>query len=134
MELAALQMDWELVGAYRGAPKLPDGRLAYGERARLKSEFSKTEKQLRRVIQLVKSAECQGIHLDLQDRRHLNPGRPALLTNKIEAAIQAINKANLAKKIRTTRRRMQVALKKKGIKLALGTIHCYMLALKGKLA
>jgi len=113
MELAALQMDWALVVAYRGAAKLPDGRLAYGERARLKSEFSKTENQLRRVIQLVKSADHKGIHLDLQDRRHLNPGRPALLTKKIETAMKAINKANLAKKLRTTRRRMQMGLKKK---------------------
>lgn len=134
MELAALQLNWSFVVAYQETQKLPDGRLAYGERARLQSEFNKTTDQIRRLIQLVKLADHQGSLLDLQDRRHLNLGRPSSLTKKIEDAMKAINKANLAKKIRTTRRRMQTALKKKGIILSLPTVHRYVLKLKGKLA
>jgi hypothetical protein len=90
--------------------------------------------QVRRIIQLVKSADTRDIAVDLSDRRKCLPGRPSELTPEIEQAMKEINKAYLERKVRTTRRRMQAALRKKGIKLGLGTVHRYIHALKGRLA
>lgn len=128
-----LQGNWALVVAYREAPKLQDGRLAYGEMKKLMSQFQKSKQKVKRIIALIKSADRQGIALDLSDRRSLNQGQ-SKLTEEITAAMKAINKDNLKKKIRTTRRRMMAALKKKGFTLSLGTVHNYILMLSGKLA
>ena len=110
MQREGLQGNWALVVAYRQAPKLADGRLAFRENKKLMAEFNKTEKQVRCIIQLVRSADRQGIALDVSDRRNCNPGRPSELTPKIEQAMKEINAALLTRKIRTTRRRMQVVL------------------------
>jgi hypothetical protein len=121
LHVEKLHGNWALVTAYRQAPKLPDERLAYGERERIMNEFKMTKDGVKRIIALVNSAGRQGIALDLSDRRHLNQGRPSGLTPKIAAAIKAINRANLNRKIRTTRRRMQTALKKQNIHYPLCT-------------
>jgi hypothetical protein len=133
MEEAELQGNWALVVAYRQAPKLADGRLACGENKMLQSRFHKTTSQVQRIIALVKSADRQGIALDLSDRRKGN-GQASGLTPKIEAAMKLINSDNLKNKLRTTRRRMQTGLKKVGIRLALGTVHRYINDLGGRLA
>ena len=62
MQQEGLQGNWALVVAYRQAPKLADGRLAFRENKKLMAEFNKTEKQVRRIIQLVRSADRQGIY------------------------------------------------------------------------
>lgn len=129
-----LQGNWSLVLAYRQAPKNDTGRLLRGEKLRLMTEFDKTRKQVSRIIRLVISADKKGICLDLSDKRKLLAGAPSRLTPEIRNAMKAINKSNLNKKIRTTRRRMRAGLKKKGIVLSLGTVHRYILLLKGKLA
>jgi hypothetical protein len=84
MQQEGLQGNWALVVAYRQAPKLADGRLALGEKLKLMSEFNKTKKQVRRIIELVRSADRQGIVLDLSDQRKYHPERPSQLTPKIE--------------------------------------------------
>ena len=134
MQVEQLQGNWAFVAAYMQVPKLPDGRLQYGEKQKLMSQFNKTKKQAKRLIRLVTSAEHQGITLDLTDRRKSLPGPPSQLTPKIEAAMKQVNKQNLAKKIRTTRRRMVQGLKELGINVPLSTVHRYILELKGKLA
>ena len=134
MQVEQLQGNWVFVAAYMQVPKLPDGRLQYGEKQKLMSQFNKTKQQAKRLIQLVTSAEHQGITLDLTDRRKSLPGPPSQLTPKIEAAMKQVNKQNLAKKIRTTRRRMVQGLKELGINVPLSTVHRYILELKGKLA
>ena len=92
--------------------------LKNGEVQKLQDSFFKTRDQIKRIIRLVSSVDQQGIALDVSDGRSLNPGWPTKLTEKIEEAMKAINKDNLNRKIRTTRRRMQLALAKRGIKLA----------------
>ena len=93
-----LQGNWAVVVAYREAPKLQDGRLAYGEMKKLMSQFQKSKQKVKRIIALIKSADRQGIALDLSDRRSLNQGQ-SKLTEEITAAMKAINKDNLKKKI-----------------------------------
>ena len=134
MREEGLQCNWAVVVAYRQAPKNAAGKLERSEKKKLMSEFNKTEKQIRRIIYLANLADAQGVALDLSDGRNSNTGRPSGLTPKIEAAMKSVNTANLKKKLRSTRRRMQTALKKQGIKLALSTVHQYILLLKGKLA
>ena len=115
-----MQRNWAFVVAYRQAPKLM-------------AEFTESPKQFSRLIQLVKYADEKGIPLGVSDGRHHNSGQ-AKLTSKMEEAMKEMNKANLKRKVWTTRRRMQATLRKKGITLGLGTIHRYIRALKGRLA
>ena len=110
MQQEWLQGNWAVVCAYRLAPKLDNGNLKNGEVRKLQDSFFKTRDQIKRIIRLVRSADQQGIALDVSDGRSLNPGRPTKLTKQIEEAMKAINKENLNRKIRTTRRRMQLAL------------------------
>ena len=134
MQQKGLQGNWAVVCAYRLAPKLDNGNLKNGEVRKLQDSFFKTRGQIKRIIRLVRSANQQGISLAVSDGRSLNPGRPSKLTENIVEAMKAINKDNLNRKIRTTRRRMQLALRKQGIKLPLSSVHRYILQLKGKLA
>ena len=128
MQQEGLQGNWAVVCAYRLAPKFANGNLKNGEVRKLQDSFFKTRGQIKRIIRLVRSADQQGIALDVSDERSLNPGRPSKLTENIEEeAMKAINKDNLNRKIRTTRRRMQLALRKQGIKLPLGSVHQYIL-------
>ena len=135
MQQEGLQGNWAVVCAYRLASKFENGNLKNGEVRKLQDSFFKTRGQIQRIIRLVWPADQQGRALDVLDWRSLNPGRPTTkLTEKIEEAMKAINKDNLNRKIRTTRRRMQLALRKQGIKLVLRTVHRYIFQLKGKLA
>jgi hypothetical protein len=134
MQQEGLQSNWALVSAYRLAPKDDDGNLEKGERKKLLSTFNKTLPQFKRILMLSKRADKEGITLDLSDHRHLNQGRPSEITPEIEAAMKKINRENLQRKVNTTRRRMQLALQKKGIKLSLRTVHRYIDLLKGKIS
>ena len=127
MQQEGLQGNWAVMCAYRLAPKFANGNLKNGEVRKLQDSFFKTRGQIQRIIRLVQSADQQSIALDVSDGRSLNPGRPSKLTGKIEEAMKAINKNNLNRKIRTTRRRMQLALRKQGIKLVLSSVHQYIL-------
>ena len=134
MQQEDLQKNWALVVAYRQAPKKEDGKLKDGERKKLMKDHSKTSKQFKRILMLVKHADKEGIHLDLADHRQLNSGRPSGFTPEIETAMTLINRANLQKKINTTRRRMKDALAKQGIKLSLDTVHRYIDLAQGKIS
>ena len=127
MQQEGLQGNWAVVCAYRLVPKFANGHLKNGEVRKLQDSFFKIRGQINRIIRLVRSADQQGISLDVSDGRSLNPVRPSKLTEKIEEAMKAINKVNLNRKIRTTRRCMQLALRKQGIKLALSSVHQYIL-------
>ena len=129
-----LQRSWALVSAYRLAPKNGDGILRKGERVKLMATYNKTAAQYKRIVMLLKRADKQGVNLDLSDHRKLNQGRPSEITPEIEAAMKKINRENLQKKINSTRRRMQLALQKKGFKLSLRTVHRYIDLLKGKIS
>ena len=134
MQQEGSQGNWAVVCAYRLASKFDNGNLKNGEVRKLQDSFFKTRGQIQRIIRLVWPADQQGRALDVLDWRSLNPGRPTKLTEKIEEAMKASNKDNLNRKIRTTRRRMQLALRKQRIKLALSSVHRYIPQLKGKLA
>ena len=67
MREEGLQGNWAVVVAYRQAPKNAAGKLETSEKKKLMSEFNKTTQQVRRIIQLVSSADRQGIALDLSD-------------------------------------------------------------------
>lgn len=131
MQQAELQNNWALVVAYRGAPKNPNGSLKNGERKKLETKFKKTTNQVRRIVMLVKRADRKGINIDLSDHRKFNEGRPSQLTAEIEATMKMVNRKNLKNKINTTRRRMQIGLRRQGIDLSLNSVHRYMDILKG---
>ena len=98
MQQEGLQGNWAVVCAYRLAPKLANGHLKNGEVRKLQDSFFKTRGQIKRIIRLVRSADQQGIALDVSDERSLNPGRPAkLVTKQIEEAMKTINKDKLMK-------------------------------------
>jgi hypothetical protein len=105
MDIADLQNNWAFVLAYRNAPQYEDGSLFKGERQKLMANYGKTVNQYRRLVDLVKEADRNAGELELQDRRHQNLGAPSQLTLEIEAAIKAINKTNLKKRLRSTRLR-----------------------------
>ena len=99
MQQEGLQGNWAVVCAYdRLAPKFDNGNLKNGEVRKLQDSFFKTRGQINRIIRLVRSADQQGIALDVSDERSLNPGRPAkLVTKQIEEAMKTINKDKLMK-------------------------------------
>ncbi len=82
MQQEGLQGNWAVVCAYRLAPKLANGHLKNGEVWKLQDSFFKTRDQINRIIRLVRSADQQGIALDVSDGRSLNPERPSKLTGK----------------------------------------------------
>ena len=85
MQQEGLQGNWVVVCAYRLASKFANGNLKNGEVRKLQDSFFKTRGQIKRIIRLVRSADQQGIALDVSDERSLNPGRPAkLVTKQIE--------------------------------------------------
>ncbi len=112
MQHEHLQNNWALVGAYRNASKKRNGDLVRGEKKRLMTEYGKTPNEFRRIVRRIKCADKAGVRLDLSDGRHVNEGRPSEFTAEIENAMKLINRANLQKKINTTRRIMREGLAK----------------------
>ncbi len=68
-----------------------------GEVRKLQDSFFKTRDQIERIIRLVRLADQPSRALDVLDGLSLNPGRPTILTGKIEEAIKTINKDKLMK-------------------------------------
>ena len=97
MQQEGLQGNWAVMCGYRLAPKFDNGNLKNGEVRKLQDSFFKTRGQIQRIIRLVRLADPQSRALDVLDGLSLNPGRPTILTGKIEKAMKAINKDKLMK-------------------------------------